>query len=81
MADIIVAAYADECMVGELSVDLAEYLQAGTPIYRGGHLRCGARERAHGRRAKGGARRVSAAGGPPKVNGRSHDQYSNGLFV
>ena len=32
MADIIVAACVDECMVGELSVDLAEYLQAGTPI-------------------------------------------------
>ena len=80
MADIIVAACADECMVGELSVDLAEYLQTGTSIYRGGHLRFGARERAPDRRVNCGARRV-CTGGPAKVNGRSPDQYSNGLFV
>ena len=80
MADIIVVSRGDERMVDKPTADLVEYLQAGRTNYHGGHHRCGIRGRTHGRRVEHGRRWVSS-GGPPKLDGRRHGQYSNGSLV
>ena len=73
MADMIMVSTGDERVVNKPTADLVEYLQADRTNYHGGHHRCSIRGRVHGRRV--------SSGGPPKLDGRRHGQYSNGSLM